>query len=259
MFTNHSRALVDGVEPGFAAWAAMVEAVRVRYQPIIELSGGRVDSAEVLVRRCAGQGILDGPERIVAAMTGPAESLGLTETILDRALAEISEFGLQDGGMAYAINVPLDALLHPGLLRMVDHVREQHDVPAGQIRFELTERHPVTDIAPLLAVTEMLRRAGYGLALDDVTPQMPNLAALLALPLQAVKIDRCLVTSHLQTSLDFVRDMAVAGAAAGVAVIAEGIETAAQSEVVRRLGVTHAQGFLYAQPLTAAALKDFLG
>ncbi len=236
----------------------LIDTLRLRYQRIVDLNRNCADAAEVLARQCIGAGVLAGPERILAAMTGPEESLSLTETILDRALGEISVTGLRNAGIGFAVNVPLNALLHPGLLEMIEAARLRHFVPAEQIRFELTEHQPVTNVPVVSAITKSLAQAGYGVALDDVTPQMPHLAEILALPLQAIKIDRSVVTNGSAAAKGFIRDIAAIGVASGAQVVAEGIETSQQLATIRELGVTHAQGYLFAKPLPAVALKHFL-
>ncbi len=234
----------------------LVNALRLRYQPIIRLADLHCESVEVLARSEDRNGGLAGPETIVEAMTGAVESMALTGAILHRALAELVQGGVDS--IRLACNLPLDAMLHPDLLENIEMIRARHGVPAQRIRFELTERHPVEDIGSVAGVIAMLRQAGYVLALDDITPDMPNLAALLNLPLHAIKLDRSIVIGGTRADNAFIRNIVAHAQTSLQQVIAEGIETKQTQKRMQRLGVTHGQGYLFAHPLTASELRAFL-
>ncbi len=236
----------------------LTDRIRIHYQPIIRLADQRADSVEVLVRAVDSEGNLSGPEAIVEAMIASEISMELTKSILQHALAEHAAHRFTDLDITFAFNLPLDAMLHPDLIGTIDAVRRENGIPVNNICFELTERHPVDNIAGLGAVILSLLHAGYHLALDDVTPAMRNLDALLRLPIRAVKLDRSIVTGRKASDRDFIARIVAHGTAAGYKIIAEGIETAATLNRLRRLGVTHVQGFIFARPLPAAELRGFL-
>jgi EAL domain-containing protein (putative c-di-GMP-specific phosphodiesterase class I) len=131
-------------------------------------------------------------------------------------------------------------------------------LPASTFGFELTERHPVHDIASANAVITVLRQAGYFVSLDDITPDMTNLDALMRMPIGAVKFDYSITNSKRPADLDFIRRIVAEAETNKLIVVAEGIETQATLQKIRRLGVTYGQGFLFAHPLKAADLKPFL-
>jgi EAL domain-containing protein (putative c-di-GMP-specific phosphodiesterase class I) len=237
---------------------ALEASIRIFYQPIIRLADSRLDHVEVLARAIDLDGTLSGPETIVDAMTDAERSMRLTTCIMQRTLAEYAAFGFVESDLTMAFNLPLDAMLHPGLVSRIEIIRAGSGLPARNIRFELTERHPVHDIARAWSVISRLRDAGYDLALDDVTPTMPNLPALLGMPIRAVKLDRGIVADAAGASHDFIRAMVAITAANRQDVIAEGIETDKICEQMREYGVTHGQGFLFAHPLPAAGLRGFL-
>ena len=119
----------------------------LRYQPIIRLATMRPDSAEVLVRTIKPDGTVTGPESIVAAMTGAQESMALTSAIMQLAVDEYVRWDFGRLNLNFAFNLPLDAMLHPDLVAIIESIRNAARLPADKIRFELTERHPVNDIA----------------------------------------------------------------------------------------------------------------
>ncbi len=236
----------------------LLASVRISYQPIVRLADGTLDHVEVLARTAAPDGTLQGPESILGAMTSSTRAVILTETIIERTLEEYNSFGFSAHNLKLAFNLKLDAMLHPGLMQFIDNLRIRAGLSSEMVRFELTEDQPVHNLAAAHTVIANLRDAGYSLALDDITPDMPYLADLLEMPIRAIKLDRSLVSSLTPTARNFIRDMAAQASARHQAVIAEGIETSAQQETMRASQVTHGQGYLFSRPLAASALKTYL-
>jgi EAL domain-containing protein (putative c-di-GMP-specific phosphodiesterase class I) len=237
---------------------AITASIRIFFQPIVCLDDLRPAYAEVLARAEAPDGSLAGPETIVDAMSNAEHSMRLTASIMRRTLDEYTALNLAQHDLAVAFNLPLDAMLHPELIERLDHIRASADVAPRHIRFELTERHPVHDLNAAGAVITRLREAGYGLALDDITPDMPNLPALMNMPIRAIKLDRSVVVSTRKTDQHFIQTMVANATANRQDIIAEGIETHKLRNSMRDLGVTHGQGFLFSHPLPAAAMQAFL-
>jgi len=236
----------------------LTASIRVCYQPILRLADLRTDHVEVLSRSAGADGSLGGPESIVDAMTGAERSMRLTASIIERSLSEYLHHGFARQHLSLAFNLPLDAMLHPDLMSRVEALRAQSRLPAGNIRFELTESHPVRDLAAARSAVTRLRNSGYFLALDDITPFTPNLTALMAMPFRAIKLDRSVVTGAANSDGAFIRAMVANATANQQDIIAEGIETSSLRDDMRRRGITHGQGFLFSRPLPAAALQDFL-
>jgi EAL domain-containing protein (putative c-di-GMP-specific phosphodiesterase class I) len=130
---------------------------------------------------------------------------------------------------------------------------------------ELTERRqPDTrdagEMAAFRAAMLRLRRLGYGLAIDDFGPGIIELLTLLGTGFTALKLDRAMVdaAATLATARRFIRDTLAAAHAAGLTVIAEGVEDRQAWQRMRTLGVDQVQGFLIARPLPAAAVPAWL-
>ncbi len=232
--------------------------IRIFYQPIVRLEGLRPAYAEVLARTTGIDGTVGGAAAVVAAMTGAERSMRLTACIMQRALDEYVQQGFAAQNLCIAINLPLDAMLHPNMVSLIELIRLRSGLPASSIRFELTERHPVHDLKAARTVITTLRAAGYGLALDDITPAMPYLPALLDMPIRAIKLDRSVVISNAASDQTFIRDMVAHAIANGQDIIAEGIETPELRDSLRARGVTHGQGYLFSRPLPASGLQAYL-
>ncbi len=238
---------------------ALMSSIRILYQPIVRLSDLRLDYVEILARAAMMDGELAGPERILGAMDSSEASMYLTEGIMERTLAEYGRFGFVQQDLKVAFNLPLDAMLHPALEARIEDIRAASGMAARNIRFELTERHEVHDLHAARAAITALRQAGYYLALDDITPGTINLSALMEMPIHAVKLDRSVVISGSEAERDFIRDIVVQATRRKQHIIAEGIETPELCDAMRRLGVTHGQGFLFSHPMPAVALQTYLG
>jgi EAL domain-containing protein (putative c-di-GMP-specific phosphodiesterase class I) len=235
---------------------ALLASMRLCYQPILRLADGVTDHVEVLYRSAGADGVLRGPEAIVDAMTGTGLALPLTLAIMRRALTEYHAYHFAAAGLTLAFNLPLDAMLHPALSEEIATLCHAAGVAPGRISFELTETSPVEDFAAAAAGITRLHEAGHHVALDDVWPEMPYLAALMALPVRAVKFSNTLVADP--GALPFIRAMAAQAAIYGMDSIAEGIETQAQLASMREASVTHGQGYLFSHPLPACALCTML-
>jgi len=242
-----------------------VDSIRIRYQPVVRLADMRAGSVEILARAVAADGKMIGPEAIINAMTTGDYAMSLTSFIVQLALSERAEGHFDDLDIAFAFNLPLNVLLHPDLVQIIEAIRRNAGIRPEIMRFELTETQPVTDLKTAGAVIGRLRDAGYRLALDDITPETPNLDALLDLPFRAVKLDRSVVmeAAHADpvvagTARQFIAEVTARAGASGKAVVAEGIESARTMDMMRALAVTHGQGFYFARPLPARALQPWL-
>jgi len=240
-------------------------AIRLRYQPIIRLADGRPTSVEMLARVQTETGALVGPQAIIAAMISGDHAMALSRLIVLRALKDRVEGDFDKLGLAFAFNLPLDAMLHENLMPVLERLQKATAITPQFLRFELTETQPVTDLPAIARVLERLAAAGYSVALDDITPFTPNLSALLTLPFKAMKLDRSIVVGALsrravtaQRNRAFIEKITAHARSAGGAVIAEGIETTEARALMQSLGASHGQGYLFARPLPANALRPWL-
>ncbi len=235
---------------------ALLASMRIFYQPILKMVDGSTDHVEVLAREAGYDGVMYGLETIVGAMTGTGHALPLTLAIVRRAMAEYRAYHFAADNLALAFNLPLDAMLHPALVEEIAALCTGAGIAREKIRFELTETSPVEDFAAAAASITALHAAGHHIALDDISPDTPYLAALMALPVRAIKFSN--TRTACPNSLNFIRSMTARANARGLDSIAEGIETPPQLATMRAAGVTHGQGYLFSHPLPASALGTLL-
>lgn len=132
------------------------------------------------------------------------------------------------------------------------------ETPLNRIGVELTEPVLREDLATAIEKLEQLRAAGVAVALDDVGDDRIPLLHMTELPIDVVKLDRCLVSgidahpelTHLVSSLNDLCDRL------GLRMLAEGVETVREERVLRELGIRYVQGFGFARPLTVEGLEQ---
>jgi EAL domain-containing protein (putative c-di-GMP-specific phosphodiesterase class I) len=158
--------------------------------------------------------------------------------------------------MRVAVNLSAHQLRQDDLVQRIRQSIEAHRVDASLLTFEITESVAMEDTQVTVRSFAQLARAGVSLAIDDFGTGHSSLAYLRTLPAQQLKIDRSFI-SDLGLSGDA---MAVVDAvirlahALGLRVVAEGVETERQCEILSALGCDEFQGYLFARPMDAERL-----
>jgi EAL domain-containing protein (putative c-di-GMP-specific phosphodiesterase class I) len=234
--------------------------IETRYQPIVRIADRKPVAVEVLARmNHPVRGTLR-PDRFVPQMENAGLAPALTKAVTFRAFTDMAAPALASCGLEIALNFPLDVLLVPQAMTLLDAQRLDVGIEAAQVIIELTESRPVEDVVQLGRAIERLRRAGYGVVIDDVQPEVPRLGALMELPFTGVKLDKDLVQVLADDAglHDFTRQTVDVAKSRGLSVTAEGVEDAAAWRLLTALGVDMAQGFLIARPMLAVAIPVWL-
>jgi EAL domain-containing protein (putative c-di-GMP-specific phosphodiesterase class I)/CheY-like chemotaxis protein len=209
------------------------------FQPIVHLATGRVTGAEALARFSVEPD--QGPDRWFADAAAVGLGLELELAAVQTALGELDQ--LPDA-VYLSLNVSADTATSPALLDVL------HDVASQRLVLELTEHARVDDYASLRAAIDPLRERGVRLAVDDAGAGFASLNHILCLDPDIIKLD--VVFTH-GIDRDPVRRALAAslvgfGREIDACILAEGVETAAEFETLRALGVDHAQGYYLARP-----------
>lgn len=236
--------------------ALMGAMIGTRYQPIVRIADRRPVGVEALARLNHPDLGQLSPDRFIPQIEGAGLAGELTSLVSVIAFADLAGPFLSKRGLRMSVNFPLDVLLQPAALDRLDEQRLAAGLDAGNIVVELTESRPVDDFPQLRRSLERLRGLGYGAAIDDVGPAVPNLAPLLELPFTSLKLDKVLVQDVLVSDdvRRFLAQTVISAKASGFTVVAEGVETDAIWNAMRDIGVDEIQGFLAARPLPVAAV-----
>jgi diguanylate cyclase (GGDEF)-like protein len=235
------------------------------YQPIVELASGAITGLEALLRwEHPSRGLL-GPDAFLplAEEAGARDAIEtwVLRTAIRQAIAW-QRSGILRHPLLLDINVSARALAEPGFRRELSADLAGSGLGPGRIALELTETDLVRDADRVGQTMAALRRAGVRMVIDDFGTAYAAMSYLAEFPVDGIKIDRAFVAA-LDTDpgprSTLVAAMLALAHALGISAVAEGVETPAQAAALARLGCRYAQGFLYARPLSAAAMTRLLG
>lgn len=213
-------------------------------QPIIDLASGVTVLHELLLRLRDRDGSLIPPLTFLPT----AEKCGLIVAIDQWVIARAA--ALARSGQHVAVNLSAASAADPAVLDMIEHELTRHDTDPTTIVFEITETAVMQNIERGMLFAERMVALGCSFALDDFGTGFASLTYLKRLPAQYLKIDIEFVRDVTHSP----RDQAVVSAIVGLArgfgqeTIAEGVEDEETARILRELGVTFAQGYLFGRP-----------
>ena len=233
------------------------EEFELAYQPIFNVATHLPTSVEALIRwRHPTRGLLSPDQFIpVAEQTGVINALGLWAMRV--ACGEAATWALP---VRLAINLSSLQFAQPELEAQIVEALDASGLPPDRLDLEVTESVLINDVNGVRETMLALQRRGVRFVMDDFGTGHSSLEALQSFPFQQIKIDRAFVaTVHEEERAGaIIRAMLTMAAAMQLDVVAEGVETTAQLEVLRQLGCHHVQGFLLQRPQTPEWIRDLL-
>ena len=224
------------------------------YQPVIDITTGRISGCEVLARWEKPNGEIISPAVFIeyAELTGLA--IPMTISIMERVKSDLERLAGTDPGLKISINLFEGHFRDGTIIDDVQAIFADSTISFRQLVFEITERHPLGNDQQASRVINGFHALGCRLAMDDVGTGHSNLAYIQTLGVDIIKIDRVFIkniTSE-QTSAPVLDGLIKMAQELGAGIVAEGIETEAQALYLRARGVRDVQGFLFAPALPAA-------
>lgn len=223
----------------------------VAYQPVVDLASGHTSAVEALLRW----------EHPVYGAVSPGEFIPIAEDtgIIDRIGAHVlraaahqvaQERASRDPDLWVNVNLSPRQLDNPELRSMVQQVLVESGLPGRALCLEITEEAFMQDPDAAIDTLDDLRELGVDVAIDDFGTGYSSLAQLLHLPVDQLKIDKTFVRDigALQPVRTVVSSIVSMAHAIGLDVVAEGIETRQQLDIIRETGCDHAQGFYLGKP-----------
>ncbi len=240
--------------------AALVdEAVRLEYQPIVDLRSGAVVGLEALARWTHPEHgpVAPGDFVTVAELSGLAPDLDrwvLRRALHDAARLRRERVVPEDAHVAVNLSAAslTDATLLDDLVRWI----EESGLPPTRLVLEITETAIMRNTDVAVSLLRSLRARGVRVAMDDFGTGYSSLAYLRDLPISALKIDRSFVAdiAEQRDALAIVAWIVDLARAVGVAVVAEGVETTEQVALLQGLGCVTAQGWVWGPAVSVDAL-----
>jgi PAS domain S-box-containing protein len=227
------------------------------YQPIVEAGTGHLKKVEALIRWHSATLGFVSPDRFIPV----AEASGL--------IVEIGRWVLQEGcrqarswadspigPICVSVNVSAWQLVDRGFLTDVREAIGHSGIRPQQLELELTERVLIEEADSVRGVLESLHEMGVSISLDDFGTGYSSLSYLTRFRLDTLKIDRAFIT-HIENSprdSALVRAIIVMGHSLGLQIVAEGVETAGQAQMLGELGCERLQGYFFSRPVPAAEI-----
>ncbi len=230
--------------------------LRLVYQPKVDAKSLQITAAEALLRWQHPQRGTVSPEVFIPLAEKHGLIVPIGRWVVEEACRQAAHWRGLGLRMRVAINVSGHQLRQDDFVPHIERQLRDHGIPPGRFTCEITESVAMEDTAQTRAAFERLGRAGLHVSIDDFGTGHSSLANLRRLPAAELKIDRAFVTdlAGSERARSLVRAIVQMACTLGLRVVAEGVETAAQRDVLLALGCDELQGWLFARPMSATAL-----
>ncbi len=233
------------------------------YQPIISLDKGNLVGFEVLARWDHPTRGLVLPGEFIPASEEMGIAVQIDRIVADQACRQVRPWQVQfrmDPPITISLNISTTQFLQLELVSRIDHTLRQNGLYGRDIKLEVTESVLMENTEHATAMLDQLSALDIGLSIDDFGTGYSSLSYLKRFEIDSLKIDYSFVTKMLedQDSLEIVRTIIDLGRNLGKTTIAEGVETDAQLEALRGMGVDQVQGFYIARPMPAEQATELL-
>jgi EAL domain-containing protein (putative c-di-GMP-specific phosphodiesterase class I) len=228
----------------------------LHYQPVVSASSQEIIGAEALLRwnHPTRGNIAPGTFVPIAEDSGLMPVLG--EWILDQSLRDARRWP----NLEIAINLSPVQIRHMDLPAVLRRLLARHEVNPSRIVLEITEGVLLENNERSQQTLTEVRKMGFKTSLDDFGTGYSSLAYLCRFEFDKIKIDRSFITGQTRNaaSRTIIQAVATLGRGLGLSVVAEGVETEADALMIKHLGCTEMQGYLFSKAITADAFDEML-
>ena len=234
---------------------------QLHYQPKVDLSSGAVTGVEALLRWHSPTLGTVRPDRFIAVLEDTGLIVPVGAWVIRAACFELARWdrlGLPP--LRMAVNMSARQFRHQHLAALIEDTLRENEIDAGRLEIELTETLLMEDNEASRNMLANFARIGVRLAIDDFGTGHSSLAYLKRFNIDTLKIDRSFVSALPDDADDaaIARAVVAMGHSMQMRVVAEGVETEAQAEFLRRLGCDEMQGYLMSRPLPANEIIEWL-
>jgi diguanylate cyclase (GGDEF)-like protein/PAS domain S-box-containing protein len=236
--------------------------LQLHYQVQVD-STSRPTGAEALIRWVHPELGMVSPVQFIplAEETGLILSIGLW--VLETACARLKvwESDVQTRDLILSVNVSVKQFRQPQFAAQVEQVVRKHGINPNQLKLELTESMLMDDIETMISTMSAINKLGIRFSLDDFGTGYSSLQYLKRLPLSQLKIDQSFVRDLVSDVSDkaIVRTIIAMAHSLKLKVIAEGVETEEQRQLLFNKGCAHYQGYLFGKPVPIEQFEASLG
>ncbi|MER5552158.1 EAL domain-containing protein [Streptomyces sp. NPDC002793] len=231
------------------------------HQPVVHLASGTVAAVAAQARWRSSQGILFTPAEFLRVSEGNDRAAELSTWLLEKAVEQAADRARAGHPVTVSVRVSAARLLDRALPpRSVEAVLTRHGLPSGALMIDVADNDPRIPFDELEQRLVALRRLGVRIALDGFGSGYAALNALRRLPIDVLKLDRCLVEGVVESArLHKITSglLRIAGDL-GMQSVADGVDVPEQVRALRAMGCTHGQGMAFAGPLDEYRLRRTL-
>ena len=233
--------------------------LRLHFQPIVDARSRKVLGFEGLLRLQDPKGGIISPGEFIpiAEESGLINAIGLWT--LQRGVLSATQWS---GGYFLSLNLSVRQLQNGDLAQEIANILQATGFPAGRLELEVTETIFISDEAKIWGKIEQIKALGVSVSLDDFGSGYSSLGYLSRYRFDKIKLDRSLInaqTASGERGENLLNAIISLGKALQVNVVAEGVETAAQLEMVTDGGADQIQGFLFSRPMPEEEVPGFIG
>lgn len=224
---------------------------QVYFQPQICAQQRRTVAAEALLRWVQNNETVVGPDQFIPAAEQNGLIVPIGEWVLFNVCEQIAKLASQGQRVRIAVNLSARQFKEPNLLASFQAILRDTHIDPALLEVEITESILLQDMINVIEIMESLAALGVRIALDDFGTGYSSLNYLKRLPINVIKIDRSFVQdiSHNNEDQAIVSAIIVMAHKLGLEVVAEGVETAEQEQILQAQGCHLLQGYRYAKPL----------
>ena len=236
---------------------------KLYYQPIISLDTGKIVGLEGLLRWLSKERGLMYPGEFLFALDTTGLLNTLDEWVLSEAFRDaekIHKLFPSDPPIYLSVNISTHMIRNPGLDETLKNHLQKSKLNPRSIKIEITERAGIDNNPNTLEMLKNIREQGIGILLDDFGTGYSTLSYLLQFPVEALKIDQSF-THMLTKNMDgykIIETLKALSSHLGIQLIAEGIETKEQMEVLQELRCDFGQGYLFSKAVELEKAIDFI-
>lgn len=230
------------------------------YQPQID-SAGKLYGVEALVRWQNDQLGFIPPDQFITIAEASGLMPRLGDFVLRRSLIEMKQIQ-QETGLEFhvSINVSVRQFMQANFMSLLLDAIETSGLSQVFISLEITENLFIEDLDYILPLLQQIHDMGIQISMDDFGTGYSSLSMLRTLPVDELKIDKSFVDNILNdiAARKMIQNIIAIGKNYEMAVLAEGVETQEQADMLARFGCDRFQGYLYSRPLTPEDLREYL-
>jgi len=225
------------------------------YQPIVDITSGRLRGAEVLMRWKKSDGTVLSPAAFIPLAESSGMIVEMTRSMMRRVTVDMGQVYAARPKLKLGFNMTAAHFSNETIVRDLRAIFERSPIRYSQIFLEVTERQPLENLNRTRRVIATLQDLGVRIAIDDVGAGHGGLSYILKLGADIIKIDKMFIDAlgsdnHSSTIIETLVDLA---ASMRMDIIAEGVETFEQVVALRERGIRTAQGYVFAPPLPSSS------